>query len=312
MKAAVIWTGDPDEGALRRLLAAAGETGAGQVEAWLFSKAAVEIANLPVTEIVNIPGEGPWLAERLVPPLSILFSERQPDILLFHNGTFSNATAVRLAHAVGAKCALSVEKFIPKETGLSLHRRILGMNLLGEFVCQILPLVVSVSTGSYDPIGGEAKPKITTTNLSYGGSEWCSNYRESENTARETLADRDLILVGGRGIGGEKGMNELRELGELMNGGVGSTRPVALDGCSPLENIIGVSGLSVSPKLCLTFGTSGSTPFIKGIEKSDCIIAVNNDPEAMVFNYSHFGIVGDCASILSHLKSLIRSSKTDV
>jgi hypothetical protein len=95
---------------------------------------------------------------------------------------------------------------------------------------------------------------------------------------------------------------EVLQLGEMLGAGVGGTRPAVLNGWLPMDRMIGYSGTSVKAKLCITFGSSGSTPFLHGIERSELLVAINADAEAPIFDHCDIGIIGDCIAAIEELK----------
>ena len=99
---------------------------------------------------------------------------------------------------------------------------------------------------------------------------------------------------------------EYRELASLLGGKLGCTRPVFDRGVLPFKLVIGQSGVVVKPKLYLSFGVSGAVNHVTGMNDSGCIVAVNKDPDAAIFKYCDYGIVGDmdevCDQMLRQLK----------
>jgi electron transfer flavoprotein alpha subunit len=80
----------------------------------------------------------------------------------------------------------------------------------------------------------------------------------------------------------------------------------------PLSRRVGKSGLSVKPKLYVALGVSGSPEHVEGMRKSECIIAVNSDPHAPIFNIAHYGVVEDAMRLLPVLTEAIEAQKSQV
>ena len=110
---------------------------------------------------------------------------------------------------------------------------------------------------------------------------------------QEGLRSAQVLLAAGRGVGSREGTVLLEELAAAMGGQLGGTRPVVLDGWLPMERMIGASAAMLRPKLCLVMGASGAAPFAVGVEKSDLLVGVNTDPEALLFQYCDVGLVAD-------------------
>ena len=79
-----------------------------------------------------------------------------------------------------------------------------------------------------------------------------------------------------------------------MGGALGGTRPAVYNGKIPRERMIGSSAAVLSSKCCIVFGASGAAPFVAGVEKSKLLIAVNRDPNALIFDNCDVGVVADC------------------
>ena len=122
--------------------------------------------------------------------------------------------------------------------------------------------------------------------------------RAKEEIAGIKLEDAEVVVCGGRGIGGREGFEKLEELARLLKGAVGATRPACEDGWAPALSQIGLTGKMVSPKLYLGVALSGSSQHLAGISGSKNIVAINKDPEANIFGVARYGVVGDYRKIL--------------
>ena len=115
------------------------------------------------------------------------------------------------------------------------------------------------------------------------------------------LEDAEIIVAGGRGMGNKENFDRLYELADALGGVVGATRPLVEKGWIDLKYQIGQTGKTISPKLYLAFGISGAIQHVSGIGGAETIIAINNDPEAQIFQYSNYGIVGDVMTVLEEM-----------
>lgn len=117
----------------------------------------------------------------------------------------------------------------------------------------------------------------------------------------ESLEDAEVIIVAGRAIKKEEDLNMINDLAELLGAQVATTRPLIEAGWADPRKQIGLSGRTVKPKLIITCGVSGSVQFVAGMSNSDCIIAINTDENASIFNVAHFGIIGDIYEVVPNL-----------
>jgi electron transfer flavoprotein alpha subunit len=123
------------------------------------------------------------------------------------------------------------------------------------------------------------------------------------------LQDAEIVVSGGRGIGGPEHYHLIMELAEAL-GGVAGASCVAVDsGWVPHERQVGQTGKTVSPKLYVACGISGAIQHQAGMKTSEIIVAINTDPEAPIFSIATYGIVGDLHKIVPLLTQKIKELK---
>ncbi len=126
------------------------------------------------------------------------------------------------------------------------------------------------------------------------------------------IAEADVIVAIGRGASGESIRQKAEELAELLGGVVACTRPLAENNIFDAKRQIGLSGRTVKPKLILCLGISGAVQFAAGMKSSDCIVAINTDKSAPIFDVAHYCVVGDVNEIVPMLIEKIKEAKADV
>ncbi|MHB8172818.1 MAG: FAD-binding protein [Thermincolia bacterium] len=121
------------------------------------------------------------------------------------------------------------------------------------------------------------------------------------------LDKADIIVAGGRGIGSKKNWVLVQELAGVLGGTVGASRAAVEAGWVPLAHQVGQTGQTVRPKIYIAVGISGAIQHLVGMQTSDTIVAINNDPEAPIFRTASYGLVGEAAKILPMLIDQFRS-----
>lgn len=124
-----------------------------------------------------------------------------------------------------------------------------------------------------------------------------------------SISDAEVIIAVGRGLKSQSDMKMIEELSDLLNARIATTRPLIEAGWSDAKQQIGLSGRTVKPKLIICCGISGSVQFAAGMNNSDCIIAINKDEKAPIFNIAHYGIAGDMYKIIPELIQNIKAGR---
>lgn len=126
-------------------------------------------------------------------------------------------------------------------------------------------------------------------------------------TEKVKLEDADIIVAGGRGLGKAENFRLIEDLSKVLGAAIGSTRPPVDEGWITYSHQIGQTGKTVGPKLYIACGISGAIQHLAGISTAETIIAINNDPEAPIFEIATYGIVGDLFQVLPMMIRRLKS-----
>ncbi|MDQ1432706.1 MAG: electron transfer flavoprotein alpha subunit [Actinomycetota bacterium] len=164
--------------------------------------------------------------------------------------------------------------------------------------------------GSFEAVASATEREPTVESLTVAFAERTLAARVIERALRAdegpSLADADVIVAGGIGLGSAEGFELAEELAAVLGGTVGATRAAVYKGWYPASAQIGQTGKTVSPKLYVALGVSGAVQHKVGMQSSKTIVAINKDPHAPIFEFSDIAVVGDVHTIVPELVELLR------
>ena len=247
--------------------------------------------------------------------LANIINEYKPSIVLAGatpvGRSFIPRVAARLRTGLTADCT-SLE--IDKDTNNLLQiRPAFGGNIMATISCpDYRPQMATVrprvmKRGEYNANRTGEIISVDVDNLTPGTKVIESVKEVSEISVN--LHEADIIVSGGRGVGGEKGVRMLEELAVELGGVVGASRAAIDEGWIPYSHQVGQTGKTVNPKVYIACGISGAVQHLVGMQSSDIIIAINKNPEAPIFNVATYGIVGDLFEVVPALTKKIREIK---
>ncbi len=247
--------------------------------------------------------------------LSKLITEQKPEIVLTGatpiGRSFFPRVAAKLRAGLTADCtSLEID---PETKNLLQVRPAFGGNIMATIFCpHARPQMATVrprvmKKGIYDEARTGEIVKVSAKGIA-SRTKVVETVKEVSELAIN-LQDANIIVAGGRGMGGEKGFQLLHDLADVLGASVAASRAAVDEGWIPYRHQVGQTGKTVSPKLYIACGISGAVQHLVGMQSSDVIIAINKNPEAPIFNVATYGMVGDAHEIVPMLIKKIKEAK---
>lgn len=234
----------------------------------------------------------------------------QPSVMMFgatiKGRSLAPRAAARFRTGLTADCTVLKMK---ENTDLVQIRPAFGGNIMAQIItpnsrpqfCTVRYKVFSAPVRN-EELSGTVKKMDIPEKMSTG----IQVLKRIEKPREIDIADADTIVAVGRGIRSRSDLAMAAELARLLDAQLACTRPLIEAGWFDAKHQIGLSGRTVKPKLLITLGISGSVQFVAGMRSAECIIAVNSDKNASIFDVAHYGFAGDLYEIvpvlLAHLK----------
>jgi len=237
-----------------------------------------------------------------------LIRQRKPEVVLAGATALGRAFIPRVAAILNtgltADCTgldIDTEKRLLRQT-----RPTFGGNIMATIICPARrPQMATVRPRVFKKGAPDAKRKgeIIRVEFKKEGAAARTELLEfiDEVTEAVKIEDADIIVSGGRGLGMPENFKLLAELAEALGAALGASRAVVDEGWIPYSHQVGQTGKTVCPKLYIACGISGAIQHLAGMQTSDIIVAINDDPNAPIFEVATYGIVGDLFQVVPEL-----------
>lgn len=255
--------------------------------------------------VIDAPLFKDYLNDSYVRALEKLDKEIMPEVLLLGHTSLGRDVAPRLAFRLDTGVTLDcIDLSIDAETKLvEKTKPVYGGNAIAKYICEEnRPQMATVRAKVVSPLGRDASRSGEIIAFDSGLDEAAVRGKVVGKVREELvgvkLEDADVVICGGRGLGGAEPFEKLRELAGSLNGAVGATRPPCDAGWCPYHYQIGLTGKLISASLYIGIALSGSSQHQAGISGCKTIVAINNDPEANIFGIAHYGVIADYQKVL--------------
>lgn len=234
-----------------------------------------------------------------------------PAVVLFSSSADGRDLAAACAARLGVGLLVDVTSLELKEGALTAVHPCFGGSVLVEKQAVGQPVLITVRPSSFARVEAPAAAENIPLAVDFRAASQLAKVTDvvCENIGLVSLEEATIIVSGGRGVGGPDGFQVLQALADELGAAVGASRAAVDAGWKQHQYQVGQTGKTVSPQLYIACGISGSIQHRAGMQTSRYIVAINKDPDAPIFQFADFGVVGDLFEVVPKLTEEIRRRK---
>lgn len=258
-----------------------------------------------VVAVADAPGLTQAPADVVTRVLAPFLSEQQATIVLLGHTSAGKDLAGRLAIRMGCGVIADATAVAVEHGKPVITRSIFGGSMWSKATPTDHSVVVTVRARALNATPGSSGRTAEVLSIPVQADELARRVEvlelRQEAGGSLSLADAEIVVSGGRGLGGADRFGPVEDLAKALGGAVGASRAVVDSGWRPHKEQIGQTGKTVSPKLYVAMGISGAIQHLVGMRTSGTIVAINSDPEAPIMKVANVAAVGDAHEIVPAL-----------
>jgi len=228
-----------------------------------------------------------------------------PEIILLPASNFGKDLGPRLAVHLDVGLATDCVAIKLENGKLHAMRPMFAGKVLAEHQLNAVPYMASLRPNIFPVLEPDESKSATVEQISVpiSSSDLKAIVKDfiTGEGGKIELTEADIIVSGGRGMKGPENYKIIEELADVLGAAVGASRSAVDAGWRPHSDQVGQTGKTVSPNLYIACGISGAIQHLAGMSSSKCIVAINKDPEAPIFQRADYGIVGDLFEVVPKL-----------
>ena len=288
----------------------------------------------PVSVVIMAAEAGPLAAQAARYGAERVYTVESPELAVFRPGPFVDA-AVAAIHAadpaavlcsgspdgrdIAAGCAarlglgllVDITALETQDGRIVTAHPCFGGSVIVDKEATTTPMVATVRPNVFAREEAAVDAEVVALPVEFSPSGLLAKVIDvvCENAGIVSLEEASVVVAGGRGVGCAENFALIESLATELGAAVAASRAVVDAGWKHHQFQVGQTGKTVSPKLYIACGIAGSIQHRAGMQTSDCIIAINKDPDAPIFSFADFGVVGDLLTVVPALTEEIRRRK---
>ncbi len=299
----------------QELIGAAQRLNAGPVSAMLLGSgvevAAAKITGVEKTYVVDDAALADYTTDGFTQAAAAVAKEADPAVILLGQTNIGRDLGPALAYRLGTAVAMDTIALEMQDGRLHSTRPAYGGNARAVNSFSATPAIATVRPKSQNAAEGGSAGAVAKVAFDASGIRTKVVDRKVATAEGVRLEDAEVVVAGGRGLGGPEGFAQIEELAHMLGGAVGASRAVADLGWRPVAEQVGLTGKVVSPTLYIAVAISGASQHMAGCSGSKNIVAINKDADANIFKTSRFGIVGDFKVVMPALVAAVKKVQAE-
>jgi electron transfer flavoprotein alpha subunit len=260
---------------------------------------------------ISDPGLSRYSPDAWAAALAEIARGKGPDIILGSSTARGRDLTPRVAAELGVGLASDAVEVAMDGGSLTALRPIYAGKALARVRVSGSPLMATIRPNSYPAAEAtESGGSASSVSPSVVSPRAVVTIVEASASERPDVAEADVIVAGGRGMGGPEHFAMLETLADQLGAAIGASRAVVDADWRPHSEQVGQTGKTVSPTLYIACGISGAVQHVAGMKTSKTIVAINKDRDAPIFGMSDYGIVGDVFEVVPAVTAALRELET--
>ena len=257
--------------------------------------------------VADSPALADYLTDLYTNVMAGVIEKEAPTVVILGASTQGKDLAARLAARLNAGLAMDCVAVRNDGGSIIATRPLYGGKVLAEVALSGSPQMVALRPNAMAIVESAKDGAVEKIEADPGESRLTFVEKKLE-TEKVELTEADVIVSGGRGMGGDD-YSMIEALAALLGGAVGASRSAVDEGWRPHSDQVGQTGKVVSPNLYIACGISGAIQHLAGMSSSKVIVAVNKDPEAPIFSKADYGVVGDLFELVPLITEEVKKVK---
>lgn len=278
---------------------------------------AAQAAAYGADEVILVEGEDyrEYNTDAYTNVMTALIDKYKPAVILLGSTNYAKDLAPRVACRVktGLVADCSGIEINPASKEITWIRPVLSGRALSKVVCKKSPQMATIRQGVYDRAQQDSnKPANIVREEIHTPADQIRTMKTDFINSGVTgikLEDAEVVVCAGGGVGSAENVKLIQELADSLGGAVGSSRACVDTEWLPASSQVGQSGKAVTPQLYIGCGISGAIQHLAGMSSSKCIVAINTDPDAPIFEVADYCVVGDLLEVVPALTAEIKKHK---